>query len=531
MYEFYRAERVTVVQMPHDSGLSASRNALVQAIDADYLALCDDDFVLGPATAFTTAIEILESEKDLGVLGGRLHDFDGRTERVRNWEMFFDLDRQNGRFTATPIYNYPPITRRVSGETVFMCDAVMNFAVFRKAMFRDAVQWDEEIKINGEHEDFYLNLKTNSPFRVAYWPSMAALHLQTRQDAVYSNLRERSEGRRRFLEKWGLSSHLEIGTGGRPLDGGSVLEWFAGSRRDKNSDSAVEVISGTPPANGWAGIAHMHLYARETTDDVARESVRQCESLVEWLEESRGSSVSLWQGSMLFAYRPEVDSDGRMCFWYRTSSIAEPETEARASAEVFFRWFSSRGDVLVWESERYQMRYPETRYWQPLDVALPLWPKGSEHLRFEVVAASSERSPLGTGFVFQKGSSERAVDRGAFPTVLALCRTTVDAARVKVPHERLADTLNKAPRVQWEFIRTAGDEPWVTIDVSGFSMFGVSGDAGLVVAAGLAGQTSENMPIALPLSLVGDPGNVFWAIGGEVADGELFVVVPEALDS
>ena len=226
MAEFYEAERVTVVRMPFDAGLSASRNALVAAMDVDYFALCDDDFILGPATTFTSAISVLEQDEALGVVGGMLHDYDGAAERIRNWEMFFDHDERNGRFTATPIYNYPPIARRLAGETVYLCDAVMNFAVFRKAMFSSTICWEERIKINGEHEDFYLNLKKHSHYRVAYLPALAALHWHVRQHGDYKSLRLRDEGWREFMRKWELSSHLEIGTGGRALDGSPVDTWF-----------------------------------------------------------------------------------------------------------------------------------------------------------------------------------------------------------------------------------------------------------------------------------------------------------------
>ena len=161
---------------------------------------------------------MLDGAPDIAVVGGRLHDVDEHGERVRNWEMYFQYDWHNGTFTAIPIYNYAPNTRSVAGIEVFICDAVLNFCVFRRSIFSDRVHWDEAIKINGEHEDFYLNLKRNTDWKVTYLPSLAALHCQPPAAGGYaSSLRSRPQGWHYFLTKWRLDQHLEIGTGVRPL--------------------------------------------------------------------------------------------------------------------------------------------------------------------------------------------------------------------------------------------------------------------------------------------------------------------------
>jgi hypothetical protein len=138
MAEFYEAERVTVVRMPFDAGLSASRNALVEAMDVDYFALCDDDFVLGPATSFGSAINVLEEDAELGVVGGLLHERDGEIERIRNWEMFFDHDES----TADSRRRYTTIrrSRGTSPADRLPLRRVMNFAVFAgDVLFRCAL--------------------------------------------------------------------------------------------------------------------------------------------------------------------------------------------------------------------------------------------------------------------------------------------------------------------------------------------------------------------------------------------------------
>ena len=137
----------------------------------------------------------------------------------------------------------------------------MNFCVFRRSIFSDCIRWDDRIKINGEHEDFFLNLKLNSQWKVAYLPSMAALHHHPLAAGSYeSALRSRQDGWTYFLEKWGIDQHLEIGTGVRALEP-SAQRWFvdAGAPSAPAKARVCEVMLGQTPMLPEAGIAFMRL--------------------------------------------------------------------------------------------------------------------------------------------------------------------------------------------------------------------------------------------------------------------------------
>jgi hypothetical protein len=209
-----------------DVGVTTSRNRLAHRIEEDYFVLCDDDFVLGLQTRFDDALHILGTHPDIGVVGGKLYDFGWNEEWVRNWELFLEYDRNHKILLSIPIYDLAPRAREVGGIRFFLCDAVLNFAAFRRSMFIEGVQWDERFKSNGEHEDFFLNLKINSSYRVAYLPTMVAYHHHPKEYRAYiSCLRERNEGSKRFFEKWGLEQHIEYGLGVRTLDDlGAVVE-------------------------------------------------------------------------------------------------------------------------------------------------------------------------------------------------------------------------------------------------------------------------------------------------------------------
>jgi len=167
MTPFYEANDVRVVRMPFDAGICASRNRLVDEIVEDYFVVCDDDFEFWPETDFTDALAILENRPDIAIVGGRL-SYTEHIEEIldQHWEMYFEYDRKNRVFMAVPIINFSPVRHFLRDIEFFLCDAVLNFAVFRRSIFNDVVRWDEQFKSNGEHEDFYLNLKVNTSHKV-----------------------------------------------------------------------------------------------------------------------------------------------------------------------------------------------------------------------------------------------------------------------------------------------------------------------------------------------------------------------------
>ncbi len=219
MRRFYSKHRVEAVWMPHDSGVTRCRNALVEAADAKYLLLCDDDLIFTSASELSAARKILDHDPEIGVVGGRWFDrYDGYPDVVRHWQIFLHLDRRNKMLTAVPAYHFLANVRYAGGHKYYLCDAVHNFSLFRAEVFdNEAVRWDPRFKSNGEHEDFYLNFKEASPYRVAYYPGLVCVHHRPRAP-IYERLRERSEGWRLFMQKWGIEQYCELDHGTRTLN-------------------------------------------------------------------------------------------------------------------------------------------------------------------------------------------------------------------------------------------------------------------------------------------------------------------------
>jgi len=217
MTQFYRDHGVRALWLPYDCGLSFARNRAFEQIQTRYVMLADDDFIFTDVTELCSPIEVMELDRRIGFLGGRLIDIRGprngpKKRFVRRWEKHLFLDRRLNSLISVPIDYMPLESEKIAGHEVFRCDMTLNWGVMRRAVFSEKIRWDENIKINGEHEDFFLGLKTNSCWKVCYLPELLCDHEQP-DVSGYHALRGRLDGRERLADKWGLTHHLELGVG------------------------------------------------------------------------------------------------------------------------------------------------------------------------------------------------------------------------------------------------------------------------------------------------------------------------------
>jgi GT2 family glycosyltransferase len=564
---FYEQYGVRLLQMPYDVGVTASRNRLAHEIQEDYFVLCDDDFILGGQTRFDDALRILATQPEIGVVGGKLYDFGWNEEWVRNWELFLEYDRQQKILFSIPIYELAPRAREVGGIRYFLCDAVLNFSVFRRSMFAAGVQWDERFKSNGEHEDFFLNLKINSPFRVAYLPTMVAYHHHPEEYRAYiSRLRERNEGWRRFFEKWGLEQHIEFGLGVRTLDDlGTVVEasdararfFFNGDlslRRTQPMPTALMIgdferiaTVGTLDGKGNAAtqgattgsllldpdtfaivpapeadIARRPAATAAAADDADPSERYRLET------SSRDQAVGATDQEVYFRYDAILRRDSDFYLWYYCGGpMARRDAAGRRLAAVV-RWSDCHGRTLVWKSRRTFLDLRSTGYWQPLHVDVPLLPPGVSWLRFDLLTdGGSSPDPLCTGFLF----AARAT-RGPRPAppafeVLGLSRLPNDGAS---PGEngRYLDDIGRTCAERSVTLR----RPGIAADLTLFETDAVPGLEALyfvgwqslgrpLVGARLPNQ-APNPPATLALPAVDQSGR-FYGYGGTIGFVRLVV--------
>jgi glycosyltransferase involved in cell wall biosynthesis len=234
MDAFYSQYGAEVIHLPYDAGLSATRNRLVERVDTDYFVLCDDDFIFEEETDFAAALAILQARREIGIVGGQVENIGEKSEPlgVVDWAMTIAIEPRSGLLAFVPLHFLAPLVDSVSGIQFYRCDAVANFAVFRRRIFDEGIMWDPRFRSDGEHEDFYLNLKMNADVEVAYLPSLVVKH-QRPSTSAYERKRLRSDGWLKLMEKWGFKQYLEVGTGLRTTAMSNAIQPYRTLQRSR----------------------------------------------------------------------------------------------------------------------------------------------------------------------------------------------------------------------------------------------------------------------------------------------------------
>lgn len=218
--EFYLENNVKCIRLPFDCGVGYARNECAKAVKTQFMLLCDDDFIFTSKTDVTIPITAMKCYPELGIVTGTVFDQHKVGDKVyfqkRYYEKLMHLDRARKILFSVPISYIKPQVYETPGYVFYQCDIGLNFALIRSDVFKSGVGWDSRYKCNGEHEDFYLNLKYNSNWKVAYTPEFFCDHNHI-SNSTYVALRDRQTGWLEFGKKWGVEQHLEIGHGLRDI--------------------------------------------------------------------------------------------------------------------------------------------------------------------------------------------------------------------------------------------------------------------------------------------------------------------------
>ena len=182
-------EGCTIFKLPFDYGLSASRNYLVKNTEKPYMLILEDDFVFNDYTDIKLMKELLEMDKDVGVVGGRVKE----NGQDINFEQYF---YKNGRTLehvndGNCYYKYRNITYKETGS-------VLNFALFKREVFND-LMWDDRLKL-ADHTDFYLRMK-DTKWKVLHTPNVI---IDTKKDVntpEYKELKRREDFKKIMFDK------------------------------------------------------------------------------------------------------------------------------------------------------------------------------------------------------------------------------------------------------------------------------------------------------------------------------------------
>lgn len=172
----------TLLTLPFDAGLSATRNALIDRCSTPYIMLCDDDFVWTEATDLRKLRAVLDHDPSIGMAGAMIDEPD---RGPVSWAL--DIHVQNGWLVGTAAAGEMQRTR--SGVRYFLADTLQNCALFRRAVY-DAIRWDDALKM-AEHWDFYYRLKLAGVWRPACVPAVSVFHDKLPRPKEYAQYRNR----------------------------------------------------------------------------------------------------------------------------------------------------------------------------------------------------------------------------------------------------------------------------------------------------------------------------------------------------
>lgn len=193
----------------YDVGLSYCRNFLVGKTQREYKLILEDDFVFNRFTNISEMINKLEENPKYDIIGGAVLENGNELDFVHNFEIKGDT-----------LYH-----REVSRTTNIgiECDCIPNFFLAKSTVFKNTL-WDEQIKINGEHTDFFLRLYTIG-IRILYYDYIKIEHIKASRDPKYKELRERKDGLVHFFNKNNLKRMVYKNKFCYELDGNKIKSY------------------------------------------------------------------------------------------------------------------------------------------------------------------------------------------------------------------------------------------------------------------------------------------------------------------
>ncbi len=180
----YPSFPIKYLDLPFDTGLSYSRNKMLESAKSEFVLLLDDDLIFDIKCNIKSQLEILE-KNNLDILGGDFYNLNTKGKKRPIFKTnFFGLFNENSQeFNILFIYNNFPKFQR--------CDIINNFFIGKKSKLKE-IKWEEDLKV-GEHEEFFIRAKLKHNASVGYSNGLFIKHYPIRSEE-YSIFRNRFSG-------------------------------------------------------------------------------------------------------------------------------------------------------------------------------------------------------------------------------------------------------------------------------------------------------------------------------------------------
>lgn len=194
-YQKLEANGHVIIKLPFNCGISVGRNEIVKKVIEDYVLIMDDDIVVQDSKSIVNMKSVLDSSEDIGICSGMLFSKNGDYMANENYQkgLCFEIDRGL-------LFRYPSMKKlhKTNGSLFVYADQVVNFFLAKKTVFDD-IKWDNRIKVEWEHIDFFLRLK-ETKWKVAVCFNTKAIHMNQLDDQAYNYYR-RSSSNNYFNQK------------------------------------------------------------------------------------------------------------------------------------------------------------------------------------------------------------------------------------------------------------------------------------------------------------------------------------------
>ena len=206
-YSELRAKGHVVLELPRESGISYGRNQLVKSSTEPYVLLLDDDVMFPAASDLELLADVLRGDSMVGIAAPILRN-EGNSVGTyfcnENYARGIDLRRDGTLIVRVPS---DKIRLKVGAAEYVCADQVVNCFLARREVF-DRVRWDERIRIEYEHRDFFLAMKQDGRWTAAVVQNASAVHMRRDEDMSYIRAR-RSFSADYFLQKWRASAIID----------------------------------------------------------------------------------------------------------------------------------------------------------------------------------------------------------------------------------------------------------------------------------------------------------------------------------
>jgi len=198
LYQELKSQGHTIIKLPQNAGISHGRNSITAKVVEDYVLIMDDDILLSDPESITKMKAVLDNQDDIGIASCQIYTEAGQFYQNENWQKGLRFEERTGLLLRTPALG--EIKRTNGGILYRLAHQVVNCFLAKTAVFKDA-KWDNQIKVEYEHMDFFLSLMKKTRWKVAVCFDTRAVHQTATADYGYNRFR-RAGSPFYFLSKW-----------------------------------------------------------------------------------------------------------------------------------------------------------------------------------------------------------------------------------------------------------------------------------------------------------------------------------------